>query len=84
MTNKSSVNVVDIQTYTTQGAVLCNTVLVPEAVKDFPQMICDALEEGCALLDLVVGGKLILNPLNAVAVEIGEQREATAHDYEQA
>ena len=84
MTNERSVNVVDIQTYTTQGAVLCNTVLVPNAVKDFPQMICDALEAGSVLLDLVVGGKLILNPLNAIAIEIGEQREATARDYDQA
>lgn len=64
----------DITIYATTGAAIEYTVIAHNGI-EFEDELCAALEEGCVLLDTVVGNKVIINPLTAVAVEIAAVRE---------
>ena len=65
----------DIFIYTIAGAVLEKTIVVPENVPNFANKICDAIDNGGALLDTIDGSKIIINTAAVVAVEIDEERE---------
>ena len=66
----------DIFIYTIAGAVLEKTVIVPANVPNFSKKICEAIDNGGAMLDTIDGSKIIINTAAVVAVEIDEPREA--------
>lgn len=52
----------------TQSGVLQFEVLM--TADDFENRLAAAIEQGTVVLDLVDGGRLVLSPINIVAVEI--------------
>lgn len=70
----------DICIYTIAGAVLEKTVIVPAGVPNFTGRICEAIDNGGALLDTIDGTKIIINTAAIVAIEIGEEREEKESD----
>lgn len=68
----------DIFIYTIGGAVLQKTVVVPQTVSSFDKQLCDAVEQGGALVDTVDGTRFFINTAATAAVEIGEQYEYNA------
>ena len=70
----------DIFIYTIGGAVLQKTIAVPQTVGGFDRQLCEAIEQGGALVDTIDGTRLFINTAATAAVEIGEQYEAGAAD----
>lgn len=73
-------NVQDLYIYTIGGAVLHKTAIVPATAIDFDKQLCDAIDNGGAMVDTTDGTKLIINTAAVAAVEIGLQHEAGATD----
>lgn len=65
----------DILIYTIGGAVLKKTIAVPQTIRSFDEQLCEALEQGGALVDTVDGTRFFINTAATAGVEIGEQYE---------
>lgn len=57
----------ELTVYTASGAVVFT---VKGTDEDFEERLSEALEEGAVLLDTAEGGRLLLNPVNTVAIEM--------------
>ena len=60
---------VEITIYTSQGAI---TYTVLKTCDNFIEALTSALEKGYVSVDTTEGSRLIINPINAAAVEIKE------------
>ena len=60
---------VEITIYTSQGAI---TYTVHKTVDNFVEVLSAALEKGYVTLETTEGACLIINPINAAAIEIKE------------
>lgn len=70
----------DIIIYTIAGVALEKTIVQPATIADFDKQLCDALDNGGAMLDTIDGTKLIINTAAISAVEICKAREAGTSD----
>lgn len=57
-----------ITIYTQSGALQFDVLMTAD---DFENRLAAAIEQGTVVLDLADGNKLVLSPINVVAVEIG-------------
>lgn len=60
---------VELTIYTAQGAI---TYTVKKTSDDFTDILTKAIESGYVSMETVEGSTLIINPLNAAAIEIKE------------
>lgn len=60
---------VELTIYTAQGAI---TYMVKKTSDDFTDILTKAIESGYVSMETVEGSTLIINPLNAAAIEIKE------------
>lgn len=58
---------IEINIYTSQG---CISYVVKKTTDDFIEKILGALESGYAVVETVDGASLVINPMNAVAIDI--------------
>lgn len=63
----------DIYIYTIGGAVLQKTIAVPQTVRSFDEQLCEAIEQGGAMVDTIDGTHFFINTAATAAVEIGEE-----------
>ena len=63
----------EITIYTTAGAV---TYVVRDTCDNFKEKLTAALEQGTTTVETIEGSNLIVNPLNAAAIEVKEIEEA--------
>lgn len=68
----------DIFIYTIGGAVMQKTIEIPQTISDFSKQLCEAIEQGGALVDTVDGTRLFINTAATAAIEIGEEYEYNA------
>ncbi len=60
--------------YTQNGALQFEVLMT---INDFEDRLASAIEQGTVVLDLADGGRLVLSPINVVAVEICRHDAAT-------
>ena len=60
---------VELTIYTAQGAI---TYTVKKTADDFANVLTQAIESGYVSVETAEGSVLIINPLNAAAIEIKE------------
>lgn len=66
-------DICEIVIYTSDAALSFNIVAT---VENFQERLASALEEGTVVLDTIDGTKLILNAINAVAIEVHDAKSA--------
>ena len=59
----------ELTIYTAQGAIVYT---INKTSENFIEVLTSALERGYVAVDTVEGSRLIINPLNVVAIEIKE------------
>lgn len=62
----------ELTVYTETGAM---SFLVKATAENFGERLSDAMEAGAVLLETAEGSKLLLNPVNTVAVEMREAKD---------
>ena len=62
----------EVLIYTQNGAIPYEVV---ETCENFAEKLAAALEQGSVMLDTIDGSKLIINPINAAAIEIRESEK---------
>ncbi len=60
---------VEVTIYTAQGVV---TYTISKASDNFIEELTSALENGYVAVDTIEGSRLIINPMNAAAIELKE------------
>lgn len=63
---------VELTIYTAQGAI---TYMVKKTADDFTNVLTKAIESGYVSVETAEGSVLIINPLNAAAIEIKERSD---------
>ena len=63
---------VEVTVYTGQGAI---TYSVKAASDNFIEAFLSAIEKGIVSVETVDGATLIINPLNAAAIEVGKEED---------
>ena len=60
---------IELTIYTAQGVI---TYTIHKTSDDFTELLTSALEKGYVAVDTIEGSRLVINPLNAVVIEIKE------------